>query len=159
MKALISALILLGVTARGLVASPGVLPAELRHVLELAKSAELYSLEPLSTHESAPKFQGYEILGETPLNAADTRIATEAFSKAVEAGNGNMPNCFDPRHALRIVLDGHRYDFLLCYACAQLTVYKDDKEFTDLSAAGSPKVLNDLLQAHHVPISHSGDKA
>jgi hypothetical protein len=157
-KALAIALILFGVTARGFAASPGVLPTELRHALKSATSAELYSLEPLSTHENAPRFHGFEILGRTSLNAVDTRIATAAFTKAIEAGNGNTPDCFDPRHALRIVSGGHPYDFVLCYACDQLDAYKDDKPVASLSAAGSPKALNKLLEEHHVPISHSGDK-
>jgi hypothetical protein len=135
---------------------PNVLPAEVLRVLQTPSKAIFYSLEPWERPKAGDKtLQHYKILGQTNLDPKNEQVVAGAFQKAVKDWDGMIAMCFDPRHALRIVSGGHTYDFLLCYNCHQLYVYKDDKELVGLGAAGSPKFLNSLLAAANVPLSQT----
>ena len=69
-----------------------------------------------------------------------------------------MAACFDPRHALHVTSRGHKFEFLLCYACHQMAVYRDGKRIGTLGIAGSAKPMNALLAAAKLPISKSYDE-
>ena len=134
------------------------LPPELAQVLHNAQHAMLYSLEPWADPEGdVPRLQRYQILGRTELDATQTSVAAKEFEGSVGQWNGMVAMCFDPRHALRIVAEGHTYDFLLCYRCQELYVYRDESKnaIAMLGASGSPQILNDLLVSANVPLSTS----
>ncbi|GAA0717277.1 hypothetical protein [Dokdonella soli] len=132
------------------------LPADASRALESAKQIVLYSLEPWERPSKVEvTFHGYKVLGKTELDESHTATARGAFKSATAAWDGRIATCFDPRHALRIVSDGHVYDFLLCYACHQLEVYRDDAQVASIGATGSASVLNKLLADANVPASQS----
>ena len=134
----------------------GALPAEAVQALHSKGHAILYSLEPWSdSNAKVPRFHGYQILGQSELTAAQEATAVASFDKAIAGFDGNMALCFDPRHAIRIRSDGHDFDFLLCYACHQLAVFRDDAKLAEIGASGAPQALNALLTSLHVPLSHS----
>lgn len=135
------------------------MPPEFQHILDSASNVALYSLEPLSKRTgSIGRLDGYEILGWTSLDRNQAKRAAGLFEKAVADWDGLNADCFDPRHALHIVDHGRAYDFLLCYACDQLVIYRDGQEVARVGASGSPTAMNDLLRELHLPVSHSGDK-
>lgn len=140
------------------VASDGLnaLPAEAAQALHSNGSAIIYSLEPWEDPDKeGARLQQYEILGQSDLTDAQRSIAVGAFDSAIAGWDGNVAACFDPRHALRIQYKGHAYDFLLCYSCHQMAVFRDGKLLGGVGAAGSPKVLNDLMTSLRLPLSHS----
>jgi len=152
MRIFLVALLAFGV-ARG---APNVLPAPLGQVLDSASSVVLYSLEPIMQQPGMrDQLDGFDILGKVNLDREETKICVATFEKAIADSNGQAMDCFDPRHALRVFSDGHNYDFLLCYACDHLAVYRDGRDVGGVSVAGSPGALNHLLKKHHLPISHS----
>jgi len=51
-----------------------------------------------------------------------------------------------------VTAQGHTYDFLICYACQTLEIYRDGRNLTTLHLAGSPKVLNQLLRDAKIPL-------
>ncbi len=130
------------------------LPPDARRALQTATSATLYSLEPEDRgNKTAPQFHDFPVLGRTTLDPKQTAEATRAFRKALADSRGWIASCFEPRHALRINERGHVYDYVLCYQCMQLDVYRDDTFIAGLTAAGSPEVLNNLLTSLGVPLS------
>jgi len=132
------------------------LPSNAAYALRTATTCTIYSLEPeepLGPHDQT--LQGFKILGQAELNPQQTAIATAAFRSAISGPSLGEAMCFNPRHALRIVADGHTYDFLLCYACMQLWVYEDNEDLRHIPASGSSKVLNNLLTAVHLPLSQT----
>jgi hypothetical protein len=136
--------------------APNVIPDEALQVLSSPNKATFYSLEPWERPKPGSKnFHSYKILGKTDLEPKAEQVVANAFQKAVADWDGRIAMCFDPRHALQISSGGHTYDFLLCYNCHQLYIYKDDKLLASLGAAGSPKFLNGLLVASHVPVSQT----
>lgn len=153
-------LLILSILAPGLVVASepaNALPGEATQALHSNGRAVLYSLEPWgrSAEKEIARLHDYEILGQADLSAAQRSIAVRAFDAAIAGWDGAIAACFDPRHALRIQFDGRTYDFLLCYSCQQMQVFRDGKPFADVGAAGSPDVLNDLLKSLRLPLSHS----
>ncbi len=138
---------------------PNNLPVAADQALASADSVVLYSLEPWTENPEADrnwkgaKFHGYNCLGQLRLTGQQAQTAIAEFKKAIPKEEGPMAMCFDPHHALRVVSGHHTYDFLLCFQCAQMEVYEDNKEIADLSASGSPDVLNGIFKKAGIPIS------
>ncbi|MBN8884942.1 MAG: hypothetical protein J0I77_04440 [Rudaea sp.] len=133
------------------------LPHDAELALASPTDVTLYSLEPWARKEDATYF-GYQILGTIPLSGAKAAVAKAEFRDAYMTWKdpGYWAGCFDPRVALRIVYRATVYDFLLCYQCGYLRVYKNGAFVVELGATGNPTRLNAILQAAGVPISTSG---
>lgn len=140
--------------------SGNAIPIDAAKALHDSHSAVLYSLEPWDRPVNGePVLNGYKILGKTRIDGEAYRIATEEFeASAARSDNTAQAACFDPRHAIRVAAHGHQFEFLLCYACHQLVVYRDGKRVAMLGASGSSKALNALLVAAKVPVSTSYDE-
>lgn len=135
------------------------LPPAAAQALRAPGRVVLYSLEPWDHPAAGEKtFHKVRILGRTELDGTRSAAAIAELEAAVAGWDGLRAACFDPRHALRVTAKGHTYDFLLCYDCHQLEVYRDNKDFASLGAAGSPQVLDELLSAAKVPLSWSARK-
>jgi hypothetical protein len=136
------------------------LPSEAADVLHASSKIILYSLEPWSlatTNDNT--LHGYKILGQVTLDGKDAATAITAFESSILKKKRHFTVlCFDPRHALRVMVNAQTYDFLLCYACGYLYVYRGDKIIATLDAGGSPNVLNALLTAAKIPLSKSGEQ-
>jgi hypothetical protein len=92
------------------------------------EKATLYSLDPAGHYRAHPgdvRFHGFKILGYADLNVLQTAEACRAFRWAIFEWYGSA-ECFDARHGLRVTSNGHTYDFLLCYECGRLEVYRDN---------------------------------
>lgn len=115
------------------------IPIDAAQALRESRSAVLYSLEPASPRESpSTALYRFQILGKTHINGVAYKAAAEEVEAAVSRSNDGIALCFDPRHALRVTSRGHRFEFLLCYACHQMAIYRDGKEIATLGIAGSP---------------------
>jgi hypothetical protein len=134
------------------------MPKEAAVALHASGDITLFSLQPWGAATNDVTLHGYKILGQTELAGDQARIAVEAFESAVcKKRRKYTALCFDPRHAIRVRDSGQTYDFLLCYACGYLYIYRDNELISELDAGGSPKVLNDLLVAAKIPLSQSGE--
>jgi hypothetical protein len=132
------------------------LPPALDEALASVQRVELYSLEPWADRkDNAPRgrLHGFKVLGHAVLDGSAAIDAAAAFRTAVAADNDAVAACFDPRHALRVVVGEHVYDLLLCYACGQLEVFDGDHHLAWISASGSSDDLDRLLGSSLVPLS------
>lgn len=143
-------------------AAPSPFPASVTAVLAAATTGTLYSLNPAMFRSqsdgpitAADAFHNFQILGKVDLDAKQLPAVVGAFQAAAVAGEKmeGVALCFNPRHGLRVAVNGHTYDFVLCYECSRLNIYEDDQQIAAMNAVGAPKVLNDLLSAAKVPIS------
>lgn len=135
------------------------IPIDASQALRESRSAVLYSLEPWSPRESrSPVLYRFQILGKKRIDGLAYKAAAEEVEAAVDHWDDRMAACFDPRQALRVTSRGHQFDFLLCYACHQMAVYRDGKRIGTLGIAGSSKPMNALLTAAKLPISKSYDE-
>lgn len=132
------------------------LPDDAKKALSSSEQATLFSLEPWQKPDpDTDQLHGYVILGQSALSAAQRRVAVEAFESAIAGWDGLVAACLDFRHALRIQYQGHVYEYLLCYECQQMAVYRDSKLLTMVGVTGSPEQLNQLMTHLQLPLSHS----
>jgi len=97
-------------------------------------------------------FHGYHELGEAALDEVQTGKALAAVMPSITGWEDRGDRCmFEPRHALRIVGQGHTYDILLCYHCGDLAVFDGANEVAYRPLLGKGDVLNDLLKETKVP--------
>lgn len=138
------------------------LPKEVITALDTAPSVTLYSIQPWGGPDLPEwDFHGHHVLGKIELEQEKARQAANEFKDAAARmesaffGGGVGSNCvITPRHALRVVSEGHTYDLLLCYQCRQLEVFRDGKEIKFIDGVkGSPLTLNGLLTTANIPLA------
>jgi hypothetical protein len=67
--------------------------------------------------------------------------------------NGEIHNCFSPRHGLRVTWHDHIYDFVICYECKSMLIYVDGRSVAGLALTGSAKTFDEILRAAHVELA------
>jgi hypothetical protein len=140
-------------------------PGEIPDVLADPGSSVLYSIDPSSIYSghpasNLPKMFGYDVLGSTPLTPAQSQELThelqpdlDAYIAEERAGRETASMCFDPRHILEISYYGHIYDFVICFACSEVYVYKDQKiRLYFMIHSASKASFNRILIAAKVPL-------
>jgi len=92
---------------------------------------ELFALHPFP-HEltdptpPADDFHGYRILGRAAVaDLAERNTLVALVRRGVEASDGSVAACFNPRHGLSITKDGHVTDLVICFECLSMNVYVD----------------------------------
>lgn len=97
----------------------------------------------------AELLRGYAVLGtaEVTDGALKARLA-DHLTRAVEASDGMVAACFDPRHALSCQGPEGSYDVLICFECLQIYVYGDgdERSETALVAVGMAGEFNDIYR-------------
>ncbi|TAL38089.1 MAG: hypothetical protein EPN97_04150 [Alphaproteobacteria bacterium] len=142
--------------------------AENSHALASAKEVILYSLDPVPPEPQQVKsgemetFHGWRVLGKAKLTGRHASIATSAFDAALNPEEKKshdsdyeqeFAQCLlEPRHALTFQSEGHIYDFVLCYECGQMVMYRDGKETEYNADHGSPQALDNILTEAHIPL-------
>jgi hypothetical protein len=126
-------------------------PEVLKALNSPGEGAVLYSLKPRLADAEQIKagkdFRGFILLGKTSLNAVQTAAATKEVINALKNFNGTVAPCFSPRHGLSIVYEKTRYDFLMCFECNRMAVYRNDDVISSPAITGSPARLNEMLKA------------
>lgn len=106
------------------------LPHDPLKSLESATSLQTYLLDSDWATSSTGGFKdeiglhAHEILGERTI---DDPQEIERLVAGIKAGvhQGGMPSaCFNPRHAVSVSNANGTYDFLICFECAWLYVYR-----------------------------------
>jgi hypothetical protein len=130
--------------------------ADLNHVV-------LYSLEPgekglRDAHGACVGncYFGVPALGQAQLKLESSRAVLGDLATWITAPEPTaVAACFNPRHGVHLVANGHAYDFVVCFECGGAEVFKDGAErpFAWLYRGGSPKAWNALLQGAHVPLA------
>jgi uncharacterized protein (TIGR03067 family) len=131
------------------------LPEAAQKALEGAKDLDLYSLDPTAGEKAKDEFHGWRVLGKTTLKKDDANAVAAAVVKGVADSDGSVPDCFNPRHGVRVTgADGTAYDFVICFECLQIKVYAGAKELPGALTAKSPQPnLDKLLKDAGVPLA------
>lgn len=154
--------LLLSTAAPGIsAASENELPADAAEALRSGSGVVIYSLEPYEPEggegTGSERLHGFQVLGRAALDPADARAAVAEFETAIAGWDGAVAMCFDPRHALRIESGGHTFDFLLCYDCNELAVYRDGAQVASIGITGSPRALDEMMAGLGLALSETGD--
>ncbi|HEY8665281.1 MAG TPA: hypothetical protein VIL86_01390 [Tepidisphaeraceae bacterium] len=103
---------------------------------------------------SRPHLYGHEILGRTMIADLQTRRQLNGALKAgVRENNGEAAACFNPRHAIRVTRAGVTTEFLICFECSRVEVWRNDKEIAKFLVTASPQpVFDGVLKSAGVPL-------
>ncbi len=125
--------------------------------LSEAKTVTAYTLIGLSPQ--SPRGAGYEekihghpIIAEKKLDGNLAQDVTAAFESSI-VNQMSLGACFEPRHALTVNTEKHRFDYLLCFECAGLAIYKDGKYITKLGTHRDYSGLNAFMIKAGLPLS------
>lgn len=101
-----------------------------REILEHPEAMTIYALHPNRHSDegkptsAADSFHDYRILDRAEVTAADERsLLTSLVYRGINASDGTVAACFDPRHGIRAVKDSHSVDLVICYECLQIYMY------------------------------------
>jgi hypothetical protein len=152
--AIVVILVMAGISVGGWLRWIG-MPVVAWRALGDANEYELLSLEP---RLSGPDFYGHTILGGTKVVDAETREKlNRALRLGVRENNGEEMACFNPRHGIRVTRDGVTTDFVICFECRQVEVFRGGKQIAFFLISGSPQgVFDEVLKGANVPLAAKG---
>jgi len=125
-----------------------------------ADQYEVFSLDPyLASYSQWPSpvqfFHGRAVLGELKVPDSATRQKLNvALRSGVSGSDGRMMACFNPRHVIRVTHAGVMTDYVICFECLQIQVWRNDKMVAHILTSDSPgPVFDDILQKAGVPLA------
>ncbi|MFI4859327.1 MAG: hypothetical protein ACIAXF_01460, partial [Phycisphaerales bacterium JB063] len=90
-------------------------------------------------------FYSYPILGQVDLTGTDTgKQLTDMMELQRNDPNGDMAECFKPRHALRVVRGDVTTDYVICFQCSAYDIHSNGAE---------------RGHRHHLPDTHADARA
>ncbi len=122
--------------------------------LDDANQCELYSILP-GPEPGAPKeeFHGYPVLGKVSIN---DRAARERLTNVLKAGvlAGHGGNCFVPRHAIRTVKGATTTDFVICFECKHVYIWRNGEPGVGFKVGRTPEpVFDEMLKGAGIPLA------
>jgi hypothetical protein len=106
------------------------IPDEFSKAVDKAEVLDLYSLDPSTpVGKGDAQFHGWKVLGKTEVRKETLAKLVAALKKGADEADQNVSaGCFRPRHGIRVQLDGKSYDFVICFECVVVMLYKDKEE-------------------------------
>jgi hypothetical protein len=134
-------------------------PSNELNALDDADRFELFSLDPSMTGwipaPGRSEFHNHAVLGSTDiLDRATQMELRNALKAGIRESGGEEAACFDPRHGIRVTHGSAVTDFVICFECEQVEVWRDGARITTLPTTHSPQPIFDrVLQNAHVPLA------
>ena len=106
---------------------------EISQALANTPSITLFSLQPGQQGKrdaggtcTGDCYFGWPILGKTVVStAAAESIRRDLVAWVAAPEPEAVAMCSNPRHGVRVLANGHAYDFVVCFECGQAQVFKD----------------------------------
>lgn len=139
------------------------LPKTVAEALAAPDEFILYSLEPgkpgAKDDADAKTFHGHTILGQTEVMDAKTqKKLVDAFHRGVSDHDGSVAACFIPHHGVRVRKGKQVVDLVVCFKCAQVNVYENDKKSEGVLISTAPRAtFNEVLKQAKVPLSKDAE--
>lgn len=102
------------------------------------------------------RFHGYPVLGKIQIaSEADREQITRALMDGISNSDkeGLLPNCFWPRHAIQMVDGGETTEYVICFQCLQIEVYKNNQKTMERTTKVAKPLLNDYLRAAEIQLA------
>ncbi|GEM_PF-3545995 len=130
------------------------MPEDASNALAEPDKAIIFFLDPEKRIGQA--LHGYIIEGQSELDKQQTRKASLVFQNAVswEGSYGVtfcLGECFYPHHALRVIKDGHIYDYVLCMICGKMKIYKNNHKIKTLYTNIDDSNFLGIIESKEVP--------
>ena len=132
------------------------LPKKAAKALEESASFKVYSLDPdrLALESDEKGLHGFRVLGQTTVKDMNSRKKMiAALNTGVAKHDGSVADCFNPRHGIKVAIDGETHEFVICFECHQVQWYIDGNETKGFLISKSPQPTFDkILKAANVPL-------
>lgn len=126
-------------------AAPGRMEAAVHAILAAADGATLYALHPYP-HETEgaewadrARLDDYVILGEAAVDAATAQQVLGHVYDGIEASDGRVAACFNPRHGIRVHGADGTVDLVICYECLSMEIHRDGEFVQNLLTSEAPE--------------------
>ncbi len=118
----------------------GELPYSLRELFDPSQVSELTVHRLTGGRTDPPNFHGFGIVDSATTGDAGL-IGAFLLELQYELAHPRpgVTLCFYPRHALSVAVGSGSYDFLICYECRNVEIYRDSERI----AAGSIAALSE----------------
>jgi hypothetical protein len=117
--------------------------------------ADQYELLSVHPYLSKPDYYNHEILGRTIITDSAVRDRlNRAFQIGVRQSDGTRMACFNPRHGIRVTHAGVTTDFVICFECRQVQVWRGNQKIAFFLVNDSPQpAFDDVLKSAGVPLA------
>lgn len=126
------------------------------YALEHPDQLTLYSIKPglsVKVPASVERLHNYPVLRKVPISSRETRArVAQAIRRGVANWSKEYYLCFDPGYCVRAVCGPFTYDFLICYHCDRVDIYRGNVLVGWTGITDSPDTLNGILAAANVPL-------
>lgn len=125
---------------------------------EAADQFILYSIDGndlrFGPSTDAEAFRGVPVLGQTSIEDPKKRaeLMTELYA-GIDASDGTVVECFIPRHGVHIVQGEQITDYVICFECLQVKIYRGDEESSELTTDSPRGVFNRYLREAGLPLA------
>lgn len=121
-------------------------------------SLDFRAFEPGATVVAKTQlFHGYPILGKMEIAEAEQRLEIHvAVTNAI--GGDEFAACFWPRHGLRVVQDGRITDYVICFHCSQVEIYRASGKKVEPISTAPKALLNKHLSEAGIPVVPDDEK-
>lgn len=105
--------------------------------------------------DTVARFHGQPVLGTARVDDLATRdLILQLVERGIEASDGTVAACFDPRHGISVAIDGATIDFLICYECLSMEVYRNgERADGHLTVEAVEPELTRLFEDHGLVIA------
>ncbi|MCH8825025.1 MAG: hypothetical protein IH984_16130 [Planctomycetes bacterium] len=118
----------------------------------------LYSIDGRDSRFAPPAdieaFRGIAVLGKTAIDDPKKRAELmSALYGGIDKNDDTIADCFIPRHGIHIVQGEQIIDYLICFECLQVKIYRGDKRSSELTSESPRKVFNQYLKDAGLPLA------
>ncbi|MCL4678019.1 MAG: hypothetical protein KJ017_05420 [Alphaproteobacteria bacterium] len=122
-----------------------------------AKTVTAYTLVGLSPQDPIgagyeEKIHGHPVIAHKIIEGVLAHDMARAFERSI-VNQISLGACFQPRHALTVKTEKHSYDYLLCFECVGLAIYKDGQFIAKVGTHRDYSELNALMVSAGLPLS------
>jgi hypothetical protein len=109
----------------------------------------LYSIDGRGESKPAPGvelFRGYPVLGKLEIqDLATQKRIMDALNDGMATSDGAVASCFWPRHAIHLVHKGRSTDYMICFQCLHLVIYRGERTSTEAITDAPQTMFNEYL--------------
>ena len=90
--------------------------------------------------EGAELLHGWVILKKCSITSLTTRETLfKALDNGIDQWSGTPVDCFNPRHAISVEMEGINVDYLICFQCKNYYIWEGDKRVSGGMTTAQPR--------------------
>ena len=100
---------------------------------------EVFEIEP---QDASADLTHFTVIGKVTIADAKTRkMLRDALRNSASDSDAQMASCFNPHHGIRVTKDGVATDFVICFECGRVQVWRDGQRIAYFAISHTPQPL------------------